>query len=40
MFKQIGPNHNPTFKVQVQISNSKKFLDMENQKKLHNKMQR
>ena len=24
-FKQSGPNHNPIFKVEVQISNSKKF---------------
>tara|TARA_B100001029_G_C15058617_1_gene456484 strand:- start:321 stop:989 length:669 start_codon:yes stop_codon:yes gene_type:complete len=33
-FKQIGPNHSPLFKVQVQISNSKKFLGYGKSKKL------
>ena len=34
MFKQIGPNHNPFFKVEVQISNSKKYLGYGKSKKL------
>ena len=33
-FKPIGPNHNPIFKVQVNISNSKKFFGQGKSKKL------
>ena len=33
-FKPIGPNHNPIFKVQVNISNSKKFFGHGKSKKL------
>ncbi len=34
MFKPVGPKHNPTFKVQVQISNSKKFFGFGKSKKI------
>tara|TARA_B100000700_G_scaffold323523_1_gene427479 strand:+ start:1149 stop:1805 length:657 start_codon:yes stop_codon:yes gene_type:complete len=34
MFKQSGPNHNPFFKVEVQISNSKKYYGYGKSKKL------
>ena len=34
MFKQSGPNHNPFFKVEVQISNSKKYFGYGKSKKL------
>tara|TARA_B100000945_G_C20308238_1_gene561509 strand:- start:52 stop:720 length:669 start_codon:yes stop_codon:yes gene_type:complete len=34
MFKQSGPNHNPTFKVQVQITDSKKFIGYGKSKKI------
>ena len=37
MFKQIGPNHNPSFKVEVQISNSKKYFGHGKSKKLAQK---
>ena len=37
MSKQIGPNHNPFFKVQVQISNSKKFFGYGKSKKIAQK---
>ena len=33
-FKPMGPNHNPIFKVQVNISNSKKFFGQGKSKKL------
>ena len=33
-FKQSGPNHNPTFKIQVQIPGSKKFIGFGKSKKL------
>ena len=33
-FKPMGPNHNPIFKVQVNISNSKKFFGHGKSKKL------
>ncbi len=33
-FKQSGPNHNPIFKVQVQILNSKKFFGYGKSKKI------
>ena len=33
MFKQTGPNHNPVFRVEVQISNSKKYLGFGKSKK-------
>jgi ribonuclease-3 len=33
IFKQTGPQHNPTFKVDVKISNSKKFTGTGNSKK-------
>ena len=36
-FKQIGPNHNPLFKVQVQISDSKKYFGYGKSKKLAEK---
>ena len=36
-FKQTGPNHNPLFKVQVQISNSKKYFGYGKSKKLAEK---
>ena len=36
-FKQTGPNHNPIFKVQVQISNSKKYFGYGKSKKLAEK---
>ena len=36
-FKQIGPNHNPLFKVQVQISNSRKYFGYGKSKKLAEK---
>jgi len=32
-FKKTGPNHNPIFKVQVQIQDSKKFIGHGNSKK-------
>ena len=35
--KQIGPNHNPIFKVQVQILNSKKFFGYGKSKKIAQK---
>ena len=34
MFKQTGPNHNPMFKVQVQISNSRKYFGYGKSKKI------
>ena len=34
MFKQTGPNHNPLFKVQVQILNSKKYFGYGKSKKI------
>ena len=34
MSKKSGPNHNPVFKVQVQISNSKKYFGYGKSKKL------
>ena len=34
MFKQSGPNHNPFFKVEVQILNSKKYYGYGKSKKL------
>jgi len=34
MFKQTGPNHNPLFKVQVQILNSKKYFGYGKSKKM------
>ena len=37
MFKQIGPRHNPIFKVQVQISNSKKYFGQGKSKKIAQK---
>ena len=37
MFKKTGPNHNPFFKVQVQISNSKKYFGYGKSKKLAQK---
>ena len=37
MFKQTGPNHNPSFKVEVQISNSKKYFGHGKSKKLAQK---
>ena len=37
MFKQTGPNHNPLFKVQVYISNSKKYFGYGKSKKLAQK---
>ena len=36
-FKQTGPNHRPIFKVQVQISNSKKYFGYGKSKKLAQK---
>ena len=33
-FKKTGPNHNPIFKVQVQIQDSKKFIGQGNSKKI------
>ncbi len=33
MFKKTGPNHNPVFKIQVQIQDSKKFIGYGNSKK-------
>ncbi len=33
-FKKIGPNHNPFFKVNVQIQDSKKFIGQGNSKKI------
>ena len=37
MFKQTGPNHNPLFKVQVQILNSKKYFGYGKSKKIAQK---
>tara|TARA_B100000029_G_scaffold65503_1_gene58502 strand:- start:1465 stop:2133 length:669 start_codon:yes stop_codon:yes gene_type:complete len=37
MFKQTGPNHNPLFKVQVQITNSKKYFGYGKSKKIAQK---
>ena len=37
MFKQTGPNHNPIFRVEVQISNSKKYHGFGKSKKLAQK---
>ena len=34
MFKQTGPNHNPVFKVQVQIQTQKKFIGHGKSKKI------
>ena len=34
IFKQTGPNHNPLFKVQVQILNSKKYFGYGKSKKI------
>jgi len=34
IFKQTGPNHNPLFKVQVQILNSKKYFGYGKSKKM------
>ena len=36
-FKKMGPNHNPFFKVNVQIQDSKKFIGQGSSKKLQNK---
>ena len=33
-FKQVGPNHNPMFKVQVNIRNSRKIIGYGKSKKL------
>ena len=33
-FKQTGPGHNPTFKIQVQIPKSKKYIGYGNSKKI------
>ena len=33
-YKQTGPNHNPLFKIQVQIPNSKAFIGYGKSKKL------
>ena len=37
MYKQTGPNHNPLFKIQVQIFNSKKFFGFGKSKKIAQK---
>ena len=37
MYKQTGPNHNPIFKIHVQISNSKKFFGFGKSKKIAQK---
>ena len=37
MYKQTGPNHNPLFKIQVQIVNSKKFFGFGKSKKIAQK---
>ena len=37
MFKQTGPNHNPVFRVEVQILNSKKYFGFGKSKKLAQK---
>ena len=37
MFKQSGPKHNPIFKIQVQILNSKKFFGFGKSKKIAQK---
>ena len=37
-FKKTGPNHNPIFKVQVQIQDSYKFIGYGNSKKMQNRM--
>ena len=37
MSKQTGPNHNPLFKVQVQIVNSRKYFGYGKSKKLAQK---
>ena len=37
MSKQMGPNHNPFFKVQVQISESKKYFGYGKSKKVAQK---
>ena len=37
MFKQTGPNHNPVFKVEVQILNSKKHFGYGKSKKIAQK---
>ena len=36
-YKQTGPNHNPIFKIQVQILNSKKFFGFGKSKKIAQK---
>ena len=33
-FKKIGPNHNPFFKVNVQIQDSRKFIGQGTSKKI------
>ena len=33
-FKKMGPNHNPFFKVNVQIQDSKKFIGQGSSKKI------
>ena len=33
IFKKTGPNHNPVFKVQVQVQDSKKFVGKGTSKK-------
>ena len=38
MFKETGPKHSPVFKVEVQISNSKKYFGYGSLKKLARKM--
>ena len=34
IFKQSGPKHQPTFKAEVQIKNSKKYLGIGGSKKI------
>ena len=34
MFKETGPRHNPTFKIQVQIPKSKKYIGSGKSKKI------
>ena len=38
-FKKTGPSHKPNFKTEVEIPQSKRLLEREHQKKMHNKMQ-
>ena len=37
MYKQTGPKHDPNFKVEVQISNSRKFIGFGKSKKIAQK---